>query len=940
MPRVPPSTPSVPPVPPVPPEWAQVRALFDQLAGLDAAARVAALAASGASAALQQEVCSLLAHADAARTAAAGEGFLATPAAAVPAPAPADSQRSGQRLGAWRIDGLLGRGGMGEVWGARRDDGAYDGRAAIKVLRAGMDSQRVLERFALEQRALARLNHPHIAHLLDAGRTADGLPYIVMEAVQGRPIDLACAGLPLAQRLVLFLQLTDAVAHAHRALLLHRDLKPSNVLVTDAGQVKLLDFGIAKALDPLEGSDGHSTLAGERPFTPHYASPEQVRGEPVGTATDIYSLGVLLYLLLTGQRPYGRSASSAAEAARCVLEEQPLRPSALTASTTGGSGPGLVADPQWLATRRTLQGDLDNVLLKALDKSPAGRYASVDAFAADLRAYLDGFPVSARPAGWGYRTRKFVGRHRLGVALSGLSLATLVGALGLALWQRQEAQAQRLAAEQQRAQAQQRFAQVRQLANQLVFKYHDQIENLPGAGKVREALLTDAAGFMDNLRQGAGVVVGVGAAAGAAVGDAVGDVVGDANDMALAVELAGTYYRISRLQGIDQSVNTGEHAAARANLDKALALTKAYADRPDVPMAALFEAVNMHTSHGEVYQRRGEMARADAALRAGLPLLDKALARDPRDTHALAAAISLHGVHARILGNQLAHANLGRWQDACASADRARAAAAATLAADPANAYAPDSLAFTLGEQAHCRVMAGRPDDALALLEQQQTLRERMVARFPDDQDFRWQGARNQVETALVLSALGRHAAALDRWAAGDRQARAVAAADPGNMAAQRRLRGVALVHARLLAAAGKAALARQAVIRVLGQLPAPPATPGLAFADLQPRADALLWAARLWREVDADRALAWSEEAAASMQPAAHGDDNAARRWLQAQAQGEAAAALAALGRPAEAAQRARDALATWDAVPGLPLPPLLQPARALATRLAAGEA
>jgi hypothetical protein len=551
------------------------------------------------------------------------------------------------------------------------------------------------------------------------------------------------------------------------------------------------------------------------------------------------------------------------------------------------------------------------VLLKALDKSPEGRYASVDAFAADLRAYLDGYPVSARPAGWAYRARRFVGRHRLGVGMTALALGALLATLGVALWQRQEAVAARAVAEQQRAQAQQRFAQVRQLANQLVFKYHDQIENLPAAGKVREALLTDAAGFLDNLRQSAD------------------------GDMALAVELAGTYYRISRLQGIDQSVNTGQHAAARANLDKALALSATYATRPDVPMAALFEAVNMRTSHGEVFQRRGEMARADAALRAGLPLLDAALARDPKDSYALGAAISLHGVHARILGNQLAHASLGRWQDACASTDRARAAAEATLAADPANNYAPDSLAFTLGEQAHCRGMAGQPEAALALLVQQQGLRERMVAKFPDDQDFLWQRARNRAEMALVLSALGRHAEALDQWATADRQARAVAAADPGNVAAQRRLVSLSLMQARLLAAAGQAAPARSAVRQVLDRLPAPdPAS--TAFADLQPRADALLWAARLWRDADARQALAWAEAAAALMAPPPAGDDNASRRWLQAQAEGEAAAALAALGRTADAALRARVALATWDAVPGLALPPLLQPARAQAARLA----
>ena len=266
------------------------------------------LAARDASDAVRRELRSLLAHAAAAE--AGTGGFLAQPAAAAAVAAvsavsaaaaagPVDApptDRIGQRLGPWRSTGLLGRGGMDEVWSARRDDGAYDGHAAIKVLRQGLDSQRVLARFAQEQRTLAQLNHPHIAHLLDAGRTADGLPYFVMEAVAGQAIDRASSGVPVEQRLALFLQLADAVAHAHRQLLVHRDLKPSNVLVTAEGQVKLLDFGIAKVIDPMAGSDGSSTLAGERPFTPHFTSPEQVHGEPVGTATanDIYSLGVLL----------------------------------------------------------------------------------------------------------------------------------------------------------------------------------------------------------------------------------------------------------------------------------------------------------------------------------------------------------------------------------------------------------------------------------------------------------------------------------------------------------------------------------------------------------------------------------------------------------------------------------------------------------------------
>ena len=260
---------------PDPTDWPRLRLLFDALSALPPAERGAALAASDASDAVRRERRSLLAHAEAAE--AGTGGFLAQPAAAAAVGAVAvvaavgavdaagavddpPSDRIGQRLGPWRITGLLGRGGMGEVWSARRDDGAYDGHAAIKVLRQGLDSQRVLARFAQEQRALARLNHPHIAHLLDASRTADGLPCFVMEAVSGQAIDPASSGVPVEQRLALFLQLAAAVAHAHRQLLVHRDLKPSNVLVTADGQVKLLDFGIAKAIDPMEGNDGSSTL--------------------------------------------------------------------------------------------------------------------------------------------------------------------------------------------------------------------------------------------------------------------------------------------------------------------------------------------------------------------------------------------------------------------------------------------------------------------------------------------------------------------------------------------------------------------------------------------------------------------------------------------------------------------------------------------------------
>ena len=394
------------------PRWEQVKSLFDALLDRPAVEHNALISAAALPADAEAELRTLLRH-----HAQATGGFLAEPAAQPPSAAPA--ARLGQRLGSWSLVRALGEGGMGEVFEARRADGSYEGRAAVKLLKRGMDSAAVLQRFAQERNALARLNHPHIARLLDAGASGEGQPYFVMEYVDGRPIHEAALGLPLEQRLQLFLQLADAVAHAHRNLLVHRDLKPSNVMVDGEGQVKLLDFGIAKAIDPLEGGDPGVTQAGERPYTPHYASPEQVRGEPVTTATDIYSLGVLLYQMLTGARPTGRSATTAAEAVKGVLEEQPTRPSRLSARDA--------LDPRWIDTRKRLEGDLDNVLLKALEKSPEARYPHVDSLAADVRAYLEGRPVSARAAHPAYVLGKFIRRHPWGV------MAGALGALGLAV---------------------------------------------------------------------------------------------------------------------------------------------------------------------------------------------------------------------------------------------------------------------------------------------------------------------------------------------------------------------------------------------------------------------------------------------------------------------------------------------------------------------------
>ncbi len=894
---------------PDPKAWALIRALFEEAMSLPAADRQGYLAGVTTSDAVRAEVMSLVAHAQGgsgldepvSMGTALGPGSAPTTlssnsaaASALPSAPLAPAALKGERFGPWRTERLLGRGGMGEVWLAQRADGNFDGQAAIKVLRAGMDSAAVLGRFAQEQRALARLSHPHIARLLDAGRTADGRPFFVMEAVEGEPISKACEGLPLEQRLELFLQLADAVAYAHRQLLVHRDLKPSNVLVSSATEaapacVKLLDFGIAKALDPLEGADASQTVAGERPFTPHFASPEQVRGEPVSTATDIYSLGVLLYVMLTGIRPYGRNATSPREAARSVLEETPTRPSALP--------PDLIADPKWMQTRRRLQGDLDNILLKALDKAVDSRYPSVDALAADIRAYLAGRPVSAQAPSWAYSASKFVRRNRLGMAMGALALACVLSAAGVALWQAHMAS-------QQRDLAQLRFKQIHQLANQLVFKYHDEIENLPGATKAREALLKDAVGFLDGLAQ---------------------SVQAGQSDLALAQDLAGAFYRISRLQGLDTSINTGQHGQAAQNLRKALAASEAYVNSPDLPLPALSLVISMHISHGEMLQRAGLMTQAEHALLMARPLVDRALARGPKDTWALSSALTLYGVHARLLGSNLSNATLGRWQEACRQADAARATADATLAADPANRYGPDSLAFTVGEQAQCQLLAGKPERAVALFKEQQALRDLMAERFADDMDFRYQQSIVRGNLARALAAAGDHDAARSAYADAVLRARKAAAADTGNQAAQRRIESLQVLELILDLEAGRKT---QALERAKRLLPVARALPVEAFPEQRARAETWLWMARAVLPTEPTLAKDWLLEAAKSLpMPSGVDDDNATRRWLRAQILGEQARALAQTGDRTGAQSRAREALTLWQApTPAEGPPPALR--------------
>ena len=328
----------------------------------------------------------------------------------------AESQLAGQAFGAYTLERILGAGGMGSVWLARRNDGRFEGTVAVKLLSAALlGGAAGASRFRREGTILARLKHPNIAQLIDAGVSEAGQPYLVLEYVEGEPIDRWCdeRALDVPSRVRLFLDVLAAVAHAHSNLVVHRDLKPSNVMVSKEGQVKLLDFGIAKLLEGEDAGDGAPTqLTREagRAFTPAFAAPEQVMGESVTTATDVYALGGLLYLLLAGRHPAGTPGTSPVDLLRAILETEPGRLSEA------------VHDPR---RRRELRGDLEIIVAKALKKHPKERYASVTALAEDLRRYLAGEPILARPDSLTYRTRKFVQRHARSLAAAALALWTL-----------------------------------------------------------------------------------------------------------------------------------------------------------------------------------------------------------------------------------------------------------------------------------------------------------------------------------------------------------------------------------------------------------------------------------------------------------------------------------------------------------------------------------
>src|SRR5262245_61680060 len=429
------------------------------------------------------------------------------------------------RVGPYRLIRKLGRGGMGDVFLAERDDEQYHARVAIKLVRPGMDTDFILARFRRERQTLARLQHPNISRLLDGGTTEQGLPYIVMEYIDGVWLTAYADGLALGtcDRLRLFLDVCSAVDYAHRQFIIHRDLKPGNILVDAGGVAKLLDFGICKVLRS-DATAGDETTAA--PLTPNYASPEQARGDAITPLSAVYSLGAVLYELLSG-RPPRQFENLSPRAIVAALESPLVPPSQATASR---------------AVARQLAGDLDNVVLRALETEPNRRYQSAAELGDDLRRYLEHEPVRARAQTTRYRAAKFVRRHRVPVAATAVVVAALSVGLAISIYERRLADA--------------RLDQVRRMADRLVFDVHDAVADLPGATPARKLIVQTALEFLDSSANSVG------------------------NDPRAEAELAKAYRRLGDVQGSPLGPNLGDTTAAQARYTRAAALIDDALTRP------------------------------------------------------------------------------------------------------------------------------------------------------------------------------------------------------------------------------------------------------------------------------------------------------------------------------------------------------------------------
>jgi tetratricopeptide (TPR) repeat protein len=686
-----------------PERWSRMKALFSAALDVPASERAALLERDAAGdAGLIAEVQSLLAAHDAPG---ASLDSVPTGLKARAFEATGEPDRVGERIGAYRIVGELGKGGMGQVFKAIRDDDQYHAEVAIKLMRADVRGAHADQRFRTERQILAALDHRNIARLIDGGTTGSGSPYVVMELVSGAPIDrfADAQGLGVRERVRLFLQVCAAVSYAHQHLVIHRDLKPNNILVTADGSVKLLDFGIAKLLDAdsTAVASNDETVTQLRAMTLDYASPEQVSGGTVTTVSDVYSLGVVLYRLLTGQSPYGVRVNDAQRLAEILGDTAPTRPSLVRS-----------ADREH---RRDIDADLDNILLMALRKEPLRRYGSVEQFANDLRNYLAGMPVQARGNALSYRAGKFLRRRKVEIAAASLVAVALIGGLWIAIREAREAERQRVV-------AQRHFDSVRKMANTLLFKLNDEIAPLAGSTKARELLVKTSLEYLNTLYAESG------------------------SDRALQEELAAAYRKVGDIQGSEFGSNTGDPQGALRSYARTVALLE-----PLVSTTAAGKHAGMMLA--ATYLQQGRLILVTSGAEAALPVLQKGMALSeslddafPDDHARLIQLGDNYSALAEVFGY------LGRPKNSMAVLDKMIAACEAYARAHPGDAKSYIALTGAYNNAAIVfDPEVPRADfyrRAIALVRKAESADEALVRLDPDNARYHWSLAETRFNLA------------------------------------------------------------------------------------------------------------------------------------------------------------------------------------------------
>ena len=771
-----------------PERWQRINEMFHAALALDGRERSAFLVAqSDGDEALRGKVAALLdSHEQA-------EGFIQGSVFGDAAQLLVEDEAEamiGQHIGLYQIDREIGRGGMGSVYLATRDDAQFEQQVAIKVVRRGMDTDLVLDRFRNERQILAGFAHPNIARLFDGGSTETGLPYFIMEYIEGQAINEYCDShqLSTAARLELFRTVCAAVQYAHQHLVIHRDIKPSNILVTAAGVPKLLDFGIAKLLDP-EATQGTATTAiMHRLMTPEYASPEQVRGEHVTTVSDVYSLGVLLYELLSGHSPYHFKTLLPQDIAQVISDTEPEKPSTVinrVEEVTTGGRKGSKLTPESVSRtrdghpeklRRKLAGDLDNIVLMSMRKEPTRRYSSVGQFSEDVRRHLEGLPVVARKATLSYRGTKFIRRNKVAVAAAAVILLTLLIGITATGWEAHIARAESARAEAAGARAERRFNQVRKLAHSVLFDYNEAIQDLPGSTPVRERLVKDALEYLDSLA-------------------------GEANDdPSLQRELATAYEKVGDVQGRTLRANMGDTSGAKDSYRKALRIRETLVAANPKDSSLRGDLADSYREFGRLLWTASDTAGGLENAGKNVVLREALTAENPTDMQARFNLGVSHADVGEILLEQ------GLTTGAAESFGRALAVFEALLADEPSNEK--DRLAVDFVYQKSSEVMLWRGDafGALATIRKALALDMKLSSAYPTNTHYRQEVGVDFEKVGNTLENLGDVNGALESYRKELRIFEEQSVADPTNAQFRGDLSSAYLKVGSMLARTGKPA--------------------------------------------------------------------------------------------------------------------------------------